>query len=107
MSKPRRTFIFSQVKLDNEDLANISTALGYTDHQTNFIQPATDITVQRTLKSISEDVKDIDTLIFADADTRGLYDLTKLREGFVNFLENYVSPNDKLTDATLAFLEAE
>ncbi len=107
MSKLRRTFIFSQVKLEDEDLAKILLALGYTDRPTNFIQPTTNITAQRALKSIREDIKDIDTLIFADADTHDLYDLTNLMEGFINFLENYVSPNDKLTDATLAFLEVE
>ena len=105
MSLPRRTFIFSQKPLDKDDIAEIAAAINI-EEATEFIHPTPNITVAEVLKDLNN-FSDFDSVIFADQDTHGLYNLTELLKHFVEYLEKYTSPETKLSDATMAYLVFE
>ncbi len=99
---PRRTFIFSQLPLDEEDITNIATALEITE-DTEFIHPDPNITIDE----IDTGFEGIDDVIFADTDTHSLYNLTELLDQFKEFLELYAAEGITLSEAALDYLMVE
>lgn len=99
---PRRTFIFSQHPLSQEDILEIATALDITE-ATEFIHPEPDITVG----DLDTSFEGIDDVIFADTDTHSLYNLTELLDSFKEYLEFYALKGATLSDATLDYLMVE
>ena len=105
MSLHKRTFIFSQKPLDNEDIASIATAMNIQDI-TDFIHPSHNITVKETLDNFNN-FDDFDDVVFADQVTQGLFNLTKVLDSFLECLTDFTSPETKLSDDAMAYFMFE